>query len=75
MRGALAKLCSQLILWKLRSCAWKRGKIRKTVEERRRKGFAIVNEILAILEEVPLGKYRMETGLKLRQAMLLNGIL
>ena len=51
------------------------GKIRKTIEERRTKGFAIVNEILAILEEVPLGKYRMEIGLKLRQAMLLNGIL
>jgi hypothetical protein len=51
------------------------GKIRQTVEERRGKGFAIVNEILAILEEVPLGKYKMEIGLKLRQAMLLNGVL
>ena len=51
------------------------GKIRKTVEERRSKVFAIVNGILAILEEVPLGKYRMEIGLKLRQAMLLIGIL
>ena len=51
------------------------GKIRQTVEERRGKGFAIVNEILAILEEVPLGKYKMEIGLELRQAMLLNGVL
>ena len=48
------------------------GKIKETVEERRIKGFAIVNEILAILEEVPLGKYKMEIGLKLRQAMLLG---
>jgi hypothetical protein len=51
------------------------GKIRQTVEERRGKGFAIVNEILAILEEVPLGKYKMEIDLELRQAMLLNGVL
>ena len=51
------------------------GKIKQTVEERRSKVFAIVNGILAILEEVPLGKYRMEIGLKLRQAMLLIGIL
>ena len=53
----------------------KSGKVRANVEERRAKGFAIVNEILAILEEIPLGKYRMEIGLNLRQAMLINGIL
>ena len=51
------------------------GKIRATIEERRAKGFGIVNEILAILEEIPLGRYRMEIGLSLRKAMLLNGIL
>jgi hypothetical protein len=34
-----------------------------------------VSEILAIIEEIPLGKYKMEIGLKLRQAMLLNGML
>ena len=51
------------------------GKIRINIEERRAKGFAIVNEILAIIEEIPLGKYKMEIGLSLRHAMLLNGIL
>ena len=51
------------------------GKIRKTVEDRKNKGFAIAAEILAILSEVPLGKYKMEIGLQLRQAMLINGIL
>ena len=51
------------------------GKIRETIEDRRGKGFGIVNEILAILEDVPLGKYKLEIGLKLRQAMLLNGVL
>ena len=40
-----------------------------------KKGFAIVAEILAILEEIPLGKHKMEIGLQLRQAMLLNGML
>ena len=30
---------------------------------------------MAILSEIPLGKYRVDIGLKLRQAMLVNGIL
>ena len=51
------------------------GKIRHTIEERKDKGFAIVAEIIAILDDIPLGRYKMEIGLKLRQAMLLNGIL
>ena len=51
------------------------GTIRDTIEERRSKGFGIVAEITAILEEVPLGRYKLEIGLKLRQAMLLNAIL
>ena len=51
------------------------GTNRKNIEERRNKGFGIVAEILAILEEIPLGRYRHEIGLKLRQAMLINGIL
>ena len=51
------------------------GKIRATVEERKMRGLAIVSEIMAILEEIPLGSHRMEIGLHLRQAMLLNGIL
>ena len=45
------------------------------MKERRNKAVAIVAEILAILEDIPLGKYKMEIGLKLRQAMLLNGVL
>ena len=35
----------------------------------------MISEIRAILNEVPLGKYKLEIGLKLRQAMLINGIL
>ena len=51
------------------------GTIRKTIEERKNKGYGIISEILAILEDIPLGRYKMEIGLLLRQAMLLNGIL
>ena len=50
------------------------GTVRQTIEDRKNRGFAIVAEILAILNEIPLGKYKMEIGLKLRQAMLINGI-
>ena len=51
------------------------GKVRLTIEERKNKGFAIVAEILAILSEIPLGKNKIEIGLKLREAMLINGVL
>ena len=51
------------------------GRNQATIEDRRDKGFAIVGKILAIIDETPLGKYKMEIGLKLRQEMLLNGIL
>ena len=51
------------------------GKNDATIEDRKNKGYGIVAEILAILDDIPLGKYKMEIGLMLRQAMLLNGIL
>ena len=53
----------------------KSGKIRATIEDRQKKGYGIVAEILAILNEIPLGQYKMEIGLQLRQAMLVNGML
>ena len=53
----------------------KSGKNDSTIEDRKGKGYGIVAEILAILDDIPLGKYKMEIGLMLRQAMLLNGIL
>ena len=51
------------------------GKIISTVEERKNKEYGMVAEILAIVNDIPLGKYKMEIGLKLRQARLLNGTL
>ena len=53
----------------------KTGKIRATIEDRQKKGYGLVSEILAILNEIPLGQYKMEIGLHLRQAMLINGML
>jgi hypothetical protein len=49
--------------------------IRSTIEDKKNKGYGMVAEILAIINEIPLGQYKMEIGLKLRQAMLLNGLL
>ena len=51
------------------------GSVRNTIEGRKNKGYGIVNEIIAIMEEILLGRFKLEIGLKLRQAMLLNGIL
>ena len=53
----------------------KTGKIKDTIEDRKNKGFGIVSEIIAILNDIPLGKHKMEIGLLLRQAMLINTIL
>ena len=51
------------------------GKIRPNIEARQSKGFGIVNNILAIINEIPLGHWRVEAGLRLRQAMFVNGCL
>ena len=51
------------------------GSIKATVQERISRGWGIISEIKAILSEIPLGKYKLEMGLKLRQAMLINGTL
>ena len=51
------------------------AKSKPNITSRREKGFGIVSEILSILSEVPLGKYKIQIALILRQAMLINGIL
>ena len=51
------------------------GKSRHNILERSTKAYAIFAEIKAILNDVPLGKYRVEAGLHLRQSMFLNGVL
>ena len=51
------------------------GKNRSNIEDRKNKGYGVVAEILAIIKDIPLGQYKIEIGLKLRQAMLLNMLL
>ena len=34
-----------------------------------------MNEVLAIVKEVPLGNWKIKAGLQLRQALLINGTL
>ena len=52
-----------------------KGNLKQNVQLRREKGFGLVSEILSILSEIPLGKYKIQIALILRQAMLINGML
>ena len=45
------------------------------IAARKARAFAIAGDILAILEEGPLGPYRIDAGLCMRNAMFLNAIL
>ena len=51
------------------------GRIKPTILSRILKGYGAISNILAITNEVPLAHWRIEAGLKLRQAMFLNGTL
>ena len=53
----------------------KSGQLKHTVNSRVAKGFGAVNTILAIINEIPLGHWRIMAGLQLRQAIFLNAIL
>ena len=53
----------------------KTEKIKDTIEDRKNKGIGFVSEILAILNDIPLGKHKMEIGLLRRHAMLIKSIL
>ena len=49
------------------------GTSTKNIEERRSKAFGIVNEFIAILDEIPQGRYKMEIGLKQLLRSLVKG--
>ena len=51
------------------------GKLKPTIESRISRGYGAISNILAIVNEIPLAHWRVEAGLHLRQAMLLNGTL
>ena len=45
------------------------------IKERCDKGFSIINEIISILDELPLGPYRIPTGIRLREAILISSLI
>ena len=51
------------------------GTARATIDKRTAKGFGITSDITAITDDIPLGQWRIQAGLLLRQAMLVNGTL
>ena len=51
------------------------GKVRPNIEKRKSKGYGNISNILAMVNEIPFAHWKVEAGLKLRQAMLINGIL
>ena len=51
------------------------GSNKENIRERMNKGYGIVNEILSILSEIPFGPYRNSVGLKLKEAMLISGMM
>ena len=53
----------------------KNGNIKATIENRKKRGQGAVSEIMSILSEIPFGKFKTEVALKLRESMLLNGML
>ena len=51
------------------------GGINETIEDRRNKGWGRIASILGILSEVDMGAHRLEAGLRLKEAILINGML
>jgi hypothetical protein len=52
-----------------------KGGVSDTVEDRRKKGWGKVSQIMAILGEVDMGSNRLEAGLMLRESILINSLL
>ena len=59
----------------LRDFDTKSANSNETIEARKIRAYTILSEIRAILSEIPLGKWRLEMGLALRDAWFLNGII
>ena len=52
-----------------------RGILKPTIESRTGNGYGAIANILAILDQLPLGHWRVQAGLELRQALFLNAVL
>ena len=53
----------------------KSAQIKPTIVSRVGKGYGAVTAILTIVNELPLGHWRVEAGLRLREALFINGTL
>ena len=51
----------------------KYGNSKETIQQRKTRGNALVSEMRALLRDIPLGSFRTQIGLFLRQAWFLNG--
>ena len=51
----------------------KRGNSKETIKERNLRGDSILSNMRAILQDIPLGNRRTQTGLIFRQAWFING--
>ena len=51
------------------------GRPKATILKRVNQGYAIVGQIFALLKDLPIGNLRVQIGLELRQAWLINGVL
>ena len=51
------------------------GMIQATIENRLKKGEGIIEELLSNINKTSLGKHKTEVAIKLREAMILKGIL
>ena len=51
------------------------GKPKSTIMKRVNRGWAIVGQIFALLKDLPVGHFRVQIGLELRQAWLINSTL
>ena len=53
----------------------KSAKATKNIEKRKNRGYGTITDILTIVSDIPLAHWRIQAGLNLRQAMLINGTL
>ena len=51
------------------------GRPKATIMQRVNQGYAIVGQIFVLLKDLPIGNLRVQIGLELRQAWLINGVL
>ena len=52
-----------------------KGGINDTIEDRRKKGWGKISQIMGILGEVDMGVHKLEAGLLLRESILVNSLL